>query len=243
LEIEVWPEVAPLLSNPVFEVVTARELSGFDILSSLDRPNDVAFLTIAETVGNDLGYFGIHRGGRVDGRNNSPAHTGTLPTTALLPSKCPHQGLDHIQDGLFSSVRDVVNFMAWLEERTNPEAGGFDLELAELLRICSFHNYYDHDEVASVGLSNDSLYTTQCGIAGIYKDAVVHNCPQDPGDSGGPLYFVDDAGAPIIFAVHSMQTFDGVSAFGRNNHSRAAPVYGATPSFVDYAEQPEREER
>ena len=148
-----------------------------------DLAFDLAVFDITESVGEIVGHFGT-----VQAQKSTPSLRGSLAAenaqsvTELCRdtiSKLPW----HLDDGVSSAAQE--NGMKWVAP--NPR---------------------DPPRICAAGYSGDLGYVRlsvahACGLLGLETGVVIHNCAISNGASGGPLFYLDESGAPVAFATNT----------------------------------------
>ena len=132
-------------------------------------------------------------------------------------------------------MKSSINYLAYVRERIFEGGDFMEAEIVEEARVCSFHTYFDPDQLVTESgheFKETHRYFTQCGLGGVKEGMLVHNCPTDPGDSGAPIYVVID-GLPYLIAINSGTIWKRFEGWGENNFDYAA-FPASVPNYVFY---------
>ena len=143
---------------------------------------DIATFELGRTIGVQLGYFSILANDGI--RSGKP---GALPQDKLEDNR-PCSG--------------TVYGLPWYVENNKDNDS-----------IASSPDWWSPDwntstNICVVGYSGEIGYaklsaSSDCGILGKTEGIIVHSCVISEGASGGPLFYFDRDGAPIVFALNT----------------------------------------
>ena len=145
---------------------------------------DIAWFDVSPGIGDELGFLGVDIGGvRRPGRPGSMAGT----TGAESPDGC----------------RGTLSSPPWLANPKGPspkgQGGGpswLAPDASDLPGVCAA-GYSADLGFAKLSVADD------CGVLAVFDGLVLHTCFLAGGASGGPLFFLDEQGLPVVFAVNA----------------------------------------
>ncbi len=145
--------------------------------------HDLAWFDVTQEIGQSVGFLGIEIAGA-----RRPGRPGTMADSALTT------GLE--------ACRDTLSALPWpaqLSERRGGSVEDFDWRAADLDAPPG---------ICVAGFSGDLGFTRlsvagDCGVLAVGDGVVFHTCVIDGGASGGPLFYLDRGGRPVVFAVNA----------------------------------------
>ncbi len=231
--IHLWPEASRLTGESSYQVIGVSVHQKYRENDSSTRAYDIMMLKIDKPIGQKLGYFALHRTSGDLGR----AFSGTLTSTSVnvMSKYCKSRGVEHVVQRP-QAYRDVVNLLAFIRQDAGEDY--IDHDAVKVSDVCSIHTYISEEDNNNAGnrLISDKVFATTCGLGGIHNGYIPSNCPIDDGDSGGPIFILEN-NFPTIVAVHSGAVYNEGYEWGQHNHTKEAYVHGGPPEFIDYSKE------
>ncbi|PLX82091.1 MAG: hypothetical protein C0616_03240 [Desulfuromonas sp.] len=174
--------------NAVYDRHRQQEQNGEKPESPLDLGRmDYAILTLKESIGDEIGYFGIsyppttHRPGKI-----RPGFLGAEPSR-----------IDPCSGSCRYDEDPLSNYLAELKNEQQIRKGARGKK-----------DFDDRPKSCMAGFPNVSwpskmLRSRDCGLSGLGTGAPAHNCESDRGGSGSPLFVINRQCQAIAFAIHT----------------------------------------